>query len=183
MIVDSTTTHPGSSSGRRRKRPGRRRLRIASIFAASLATLAFAGTVSATEPTRTTEILHRRIDPSFTCPGFNIIGEYDVVREITTYFDHDGVAVRRIVHADITGTLTHASTGESLPTSGVRVFHFDLTTGEAFSTGSNTITRLPDGGVSNSGTGHLGFDAQGRLIEFHGPPFGELDDLCAALAT
>ena len=70
-----------------------------------------------------------------------------------------------------------------MPTSGVRVFHFDLSTGEAFSTGSNTITRLPDGGVSNSGTGQLVFDPQGRLIDFHGPPYGELDDLCAALAT
>ena len=71
----------------------------------------------------------------------------------------------------------------SVPTSGVRVFHFDLLTGEAFSTGSNLVTRLPNGGVANPGAGQLVFDAQARLIEHHGPDIGvEYDDLCAALA-
>jgi hypothetical protein len=153
------------------------------VIVGSIAALSVAGTVSATEPTRTTEIIQHRVDPWFTCPGFDIVGEFDIIREITTYFDQDGVAVRRVIHADVTGTLTHAGTGESLPTSVVRVFHFDPSTGDAFSTGSNTITRLPDGGVSNSGTGQLVLDPQGRLIDFHGPSFGELDDLCAALAT
>ena len=72
----------------------------------SLAALTCAGTISASEPTRTTEIIHRRLDPWFACPGFDIIGEFDLIREITTYVDHDGVAVRRIIHADVTGTLT-----------------------------------------------------------------------------
>jgi hypothetical protein len=165
----------------------RRRRRTVPVIVGSLA-----GTLSATEPTRTTEIIHCRIDPRFPCPGFDLIGDFDLIREITTYSNHDGVAVRRIIHVDVTGTLTHAGTGETLAASGVRIFHFDLATRNAFSTGTNNVTKLPDGGVSNSGTGHLDFHPQGRLIDFHpqgrlidvhGPPYGELDDLCAAPTT
>ena len=121
--------HPASrpDSAQKRLRRGRRTV---GVILGSVAVLTCAGTISASEPTRTTEIIHRRLDPWFTCPGFDIIGEFDLIRQITTYFDHDGAAVRRIIHVDVTGTLTHAGTGESLPTSGVRVFHFDLTTGE-----------------------------------------------------
>ena len=182
MFSRPARAHPASrpDSAQKRLRRGRRTV---GVILGSVAALTCAGTLSASEPTRTTEIIHRRLDPWFTCPGFDTIGEFDLIRQITTYFDHDGVAVRRIIHVDVTGTLTHAGTGESLPTSGVRVFHFDLTTGDAFSTGSNNVTHLPDGCVSNSGTGRLVFDPQGRLIDFHGPPYGELDDLCAALAT
>jgi hypothetical protein len=182
MSSPLTPTCRGNRTYHAYRRHNRRR-RYASLVVGSMAALTLAGTANAAEPIRTTETLHRRIDASVTCPDFDITGEFDITREITTFTDQDGVAVRRIIHADITGTFTNASNGESLPTSGVRVFHFDLLTGEAFSTGSNNVTRLPDGGVSNAGTGQLVFDSQGRLIESHGPPFGEFDELCAALAT
>jgi hypothetical protein len=182
MFSRPTRPHPAHGPHRAPDRLSRRR-RIVGVIVGSLAALTCAGALSATEPTRTIEIIHRRIDPWFPCPGFDIVGEFDLIREVTTYYDHDGVAIRRIIRVDVTGTLTHAGTGESLTTSGVRVFHFDLTTSEAFSTGSNNVTQLPDGGVSTSGTGRLVFDPQGRLIDFHGPPYGELDDLCASLAT
>lgn len=187
MTIDRTTTYRGSSSRPRREHPRHerrgRRPRIAGALAAAVATLAFAGTADATAPARTTESFHRTVNPFATCPGFTVVGEFDLVRELTTYYDRDGVAIRRLVRADITGTLNHAGTGASLPSSGVRVFQFDLVTGEAFSTGSNTVVRLPDGGAATIGTGQLEFDSQGRLLDHHGPDFDtEFDQLCAALA-
>ncbi len=91
--------------------------------------------------------------------------------------------VMRIIYAEITGTVTNAVTGYSLPTSGVRIFHFDLVTGEEFTTGSNNFTKLPDGGVAIGGAGRLVFDAQGHLVEHDGPDTAaEQAQLCTALA-
>jgi hypothetical protein len=183
MSSRKRTTHRASKGDRAPKRPGRRR-RTAGVIAGSIAALALGSTASADGPTGTTEIVHRSISPFATCSGFVVTGEFDLIREITTFHDQDGIAVARIIHADITGTLANAATGESLPTSGVRVFHFDLLTGEAFSTGSNNFVRLPDGGVFIPGAGQLVFDSQGRLLEHHGPDGeAEFDELCAALAT
>jgi hypothetical protein len=65
----------------------------------------------------------------------------------------------------------------------VRVFHFDLVTGQSFSTGSNTLVQVSSGGTVALGTGRLVFDAGGHLIEANGPDATtEIDQLCAALA-
>jgi hypothetical protein len=73
-------------------------------------------------------------------------------------------------------------TGASLPVDGVRVFHSDLATGETFSTGSNTLVRVPRGGSITLGTGRLVFDAAGQVVEANGPDAAtEIDQLCAAL--
>jgi hypothetical protein len=91
--------------------------------------------------------------------------------------------VKRIIHADITGSLTNAVTGYSLPTAGVRIFHFDLVTGEEFTTGSNNVTKLPTGGVAIPDAGRTVFDAHGRLVEHSGPDSPEeIAQLCAELA-
>lgn len=153
------------------------------ILAALGLPLAFAPPAAAVEPARETVTLHRVINPFFLCPGFAVIGDFDLVREITTFSDQDGTLVKRIIHAEITGTITNAVTGYSLPASGLRIFHFDLVTGEFFSTGSNNFTKLPDGGVSIAGAGRLVFDAQGRLVEHTGPTSAdEIAEACAALA-
>ena len=145
--------------------------------------LAFASSAAAVEPTRETVTLHRVVNPFLSCPGFAIIGAFDITREITTFYDQNGTPVMRIIYAEITGTLTNAVTGYSLPTSGVRIFHFDLVTGEEFTTGSNNFTKLPDGGVAIGGAGRLVFDAQGHLVEHDGPDTAaEQAQLCTALA-
>ncbi len=145
--------------------------------------LAFAAPAAAVEPTHQTVTLHRVINPFWSCSGFAVIGEFDVTRDITTFYDQDGTAVMRIIRGDITGTLTNSVTGYSLPTAGVRVFHYDLVSGEFFTTGSNNVSKLPDGGVSIPGAGRLVFDAQGNLIEHNGPDTAEeFAQLCAALA-
>jgi hypothetical protein len=145
--------------------------------------LAFASSAAAVEPTRETVTLHRVVNPFVSCPGFAIIGVFDITREITTFYDENGKPVMRIIYAEITGTVTNAVTGYSLPTSGVRIFHFDLVTGEEFTTGSNNFTKLPDGGVAIGGAGRLVFDAQGHLVEHDGPDTAaEQAQLCTALA-
>ncbi len=149
-----------------------------------VAALAVPTTAAAVEPTRETVTLHRVVNPLITCPGFSVVGTFDIARETTTFYDEAGTPIKRIVHNTITGTLTNAVTGYTLPTAGVRVFHYDLTTGELFTTGDNNVTHLPGAGTSIPGAGRLVFDAQGHLIEHVGPDSAdEIAQLCAALAA
>jgi hypothetical protein len=148
-----------------------------------IASLAAAGTASATEPTRETiQLVSRTTNP---CPdGTALIGVFDVTREITTFYDADGTPIRQLWVASFDGTWTNPLTGASLPNTGIRIFHRDLVTGEFFTTGDNVITKLPDGGVAIGGAGRLVFDAQGRLIEHDGPDTAsERAELCAALGA
>ncbi len=154
------------------------------ILLALVAALAVPATAAAVEPTRETVTLHRVVNPFVTCPGFAVIGVFDLTREITTFYEQTGTPLKRIIYAEFTGTATNAVTGYTLPTSGVRIFHYDLTTGEFFSTGSNTLFAVPGGGAVTLGTGRLVFDAQGRLVEHSGPDSAdEIAQLCAALAA
>lgn len=153
------------------------------LIAALALPLAFAASAAAVEPTRETVTLHRVANPFVICEGFAVVGTFDITREITTYYDEQATPVKRILHADITGTVTNAVTGYSLPMSGVRIFHIDLVTGEEFTTGSNTLVKAPDGGMINLGTGRLVFDAQGHLVQHTGPDSAEeIAQLCATLA-
>ncbi len=160
-----------------------RRLLLLATLVTLVLPLTLVATASAAEPTRETVTLHRDINPFVVCPGFNIIGSFDIAREITTFYDENGTPVMRIVRNDITGTLTNSVTGYSLPSDGVRIFHYDLVTGELFTTGDNGVTKVPDGGVAIPGAGRYLFDATGHLVEHVGPDSAtELAQLCAALA-
>jgi hypothetical protein len=145
--------------------------------------LALAAPAAAVEPTRDT--LHVTTVTPVPCPsGVALIGVFEVTREITTFYDNDGTPVRQLWVASFEGTTTNPLTGESLPNSGVRVFHRDLVTGELFTTGTNVVTKLPDGGVAIGGAGRLVFDAAGRLVEHDGPDSAEeRAQLCAALGA
>jgi hypothetical protein len=153
------------------------------LFLAALALpLALAAPAAAAEPTRTSEVIHPFFNHYKQCPGFTVIGRFDVVREITTYYDENGVAVRRLIHAAITGTVTNAVTGYSLPAAGVRIFHYDLVDGTFVVTGDAAFVQLPGAGTAHTATGLLAFDAQGNLVDYHGPNEAtELAQLCAAL--
>ena len=96
------------------------------ILVPLLAALAVPATAAAVEPTRETVTLHRVVNPFVTCPGFAVIGVFDLTREITTFYDQNGTPVKRIIYAEFTGTATNAVSAYSLPTSGVRIFHYDL---------------------------------------------------------
>jgi hypothetical protein len=157
----------------------RRLLLLTSLIAA----LAIPATAAAVEPTR--ETLHvTTITPVPCASGVTLIGVFSVTREITTFYDNDGNAVRQLWVATFDGTTTNPQTGQSLPNRGVRVFHRDLVTGEFFTTGTNVVTKLPDGGVAIGGAGRLVFDSAGRLVEHNGPESAEeRAQLCAALGA
>jgi hypothetical protein len=157
----------------------RRLLLLTSLIAA----LAIPATAAAVEPTR--ETLHvTTITPVPCASGVTLVGVFSVTREITTFHDNDGNAVRQLWVATFDGTTTNPQTGQSLPNSGVRIFHRDLVTGELFTTGTNVVTKLPDGGVAIGGAGRLVFDSAGQLVEHSGPETAEeRAQLCAALGA
>jgi hypothetical protein len=78
---------------------------------------------------------------------------FDIALETTTFYDENRPPVTRIQRNEITGTLTNTVTGGSLPTAGIRIFHYDLVTGALFTTGSNNVTKLPGDGFSIPGAG------------------------------
>jgi hypothetical protein len=154
------------------------------LFVAALVVpLAIAAPAAAVEPTRDT--LHvTTIAPTPCASGVTLIGVFAVTREITTFYDNDGNAVRQLWVASFEGTVTNPLTGASLPNRGVRIFHRDLATGDLFTTGTNVVTKLPDGGVAILGAGRLVFDAAGHLIAHDGPDTAtEREQLCAALGA
>ncbi len=153
------------------------------ILVPLVAALAAPTTAAAVEPTR--ETLHVTSIARTPCPsGITLIGVFDVTREITTFYDNGGNPVRQLWVASFEGTTTNPNTCESLPNRGVRIFHKDLVTGELFTTATNVVTKLPDGGVAIGGAGRLVFDAQGNLIEHDGPDTAtERAQLCAALGA
>jgi hypothetical protein len=153
------------------------------LIATLAAPLAFAAPAAAVEPTRDT-VHVTTITPNPCSSGVTLIGVFDVSREITTFYDGDGVALRQLWVASFDGTWTNPVTGASLPNRGVRIFHRDLVSGEFFTTGTNTVTKLPDGGVAIGGAGRLAFDASGHLIEHDGPDTAaERAQLCAAVGA
>ena len=77
--------------------------------------------------------------------------------------------MRQLWVASFEGTTTNPQTGQSLPNRRVPCLppgHF--VTGELFTTGTNVVTKLPDGSVAIGGAGRLVFDAAGRLVEHKG---------------
>jgi hypothetical protein len=153
------------------------------LLPALLLPLALAAPASALEPTR--ESLHVTSVTRQPCPsGITLLGVFDVTRVITTFYDSDGNPVDQLWVASFDGTWTNPSTGQTLPNRGIRIFHRDLVTGELFTTGTNVVTKLPDGGVAIGGAGRLVFDAAGNLVEHDGPDSAaERAQLCTALGA
>jgi hypothetical protein len=153
------------------------------VFTMLVGSLIVVGAASATEPTRETIQLVSRTT-NVCSDGTRLAGVFDVTREITTFYDSDDTPVRQLWVASFEGAWTNPLTGASLPARGIRIFHIDLTTGAMSTTGTNVITKLPDGGVAIGGAGRLAFDAQGRVIEHDGPDTAaERAQLCAALGA
>src|SRR5262249_28576035 len=156
-------------------------MRLLVVALVTVISLALASSAGAVAPTRQVVTLTSRTP--IPCPsGVVLLGVFDVVRDITTFYDRAGNSVSQLWLASFEGTITNPLTGTSLPSTGVRVFHRDLVTGEFFTTGDNILTKLPDGGVAIGGAGRLAFDAAGNLAEHDGPDTAtERAQLCAAL--
>jgi hypothetical protein len=158
-----------------------RRLAVTGTFAMAAIVIP-AADAHATEPTRQT--VQQVLRSGAPCPsGVVLQGLFAVTRRITTYYDTSGTAITQLQVNSAEGTWTNPNTGASLNAEVVREIHTDLTTGESFSTGSNSRTFLPGGGgVAIGAAGLQVFDASGRLIDHYGPDSDtERAQLCAAL--
>ena len=152
------------------------------ISACAVTSAGLATGAQAAEPQRQTVVVDRFIPAQHSCAGFVIDARYHLVREITTFSDGSGTPTRQVVHVTADGVLTNATTGEEVTSTGVRVFHTDLVTGDTFTTASNTIIRQPGGGTITLGTGRLVFAPGGVLVDYQGPTDdGEYQALCDLL--
>jgi len=158
-------------------------LRASLAFTAGITvTLVVAAGAAAAEPQRQVVVLDRFIPAQTVCDGFVIDGAFHLVREITTFIDEAGTPTRQIVHVTFDGVHTNATTGEAVTSSGVRVFHSDLSSGTTFTTASNTIIHDPGAGTITLGTGLIEFGPGGVLLDYHGPTDGaEYQALCDLL--
>ena len=141
-----------------------------------------AAPVAATSPTTVEEQFTRVLNNH--CPDFAIRSTFFVDRRVTTYYDSDGLPIRRVVFGNFPGQVQNLATGYTLPAQNVRVISTDLLTGESRSTGTNVRVWLPNGGTLQLIAGIQEFDASGALV-FSG---GRLDlpptpELCEALAA
>jgi hypothetical protein len=165
-------------------RPMAIRLALAGLLGlTATAALPVAGAAAA-QPTRETltQVLHSGAE----CPsGVVLQGLFDVTREVTTFYGSGGDPVSRLSINSAEGTWTNPLNGAVLTARVVREIHTDLTTGESFSTGTNSLTRLPGGGgVAIGGAGLSVFDSAGRLVEHFGPDTAtERAQLCTALGA
>jgi len=153
------------------------------VLAAALVSLTGAQSAAASAPTRVT--VHA--SPRFVigeCSGDTIEAAFDATRVITTWYDDAGNPVRRLVHADIPGTITNLSTGTTLETTGVRILQFDLVNGGSTSTGTNVHVVLPGEGTLQLVAGHVVVDDQGEVVAENGRLDEDLPpELCTALLT
>ncbi len=121
--------------------------RLVPVLLVAVLALAPFASAWAVEPTRETVTLTRDFGVVGSCDGFDVTAMFYVTRTVTTFYDRDGNAVRRIVHAEIPGTVTNAVTGKTLESKGVRNIFFDLTDGTVRDTGTNTHVVVPGYGT------------------------------------
>jgi hypothetical protein len=155
---------------------------LPAILATVLA-LALPAAASATEPTHQTQQLTRDLGVIGRCAGFDVAAIFFPTRTVTTFFNKDGLPIRRMVHAEVPGVITNAATGASLPAFGVRNISVDLITGETASTGTNVHVVVPGQGTVDIGAGRVVIDASGDVVQAAGRLDGAITpELCAALA-
>ncbi len=138
---------------------------------------------TAMEPT--TDSVSLVTHPRVPCPDGGVVyGTFNVDRNITTFYDQSGNAIREEWWDLASGSWTNPLTGATLDSRSLRVFQRDLLSGEVISTGTNAVTKLPDGGVAIGGAGRQVFDAAGHLVEHDGPDsVTERAQLCDALSA
>jgi hypothetical protein len=165
-----------------------RKLILPLILALSLASAAVA---SADTPTFSTEHAHVVTNPYIDCGTFVVIGDFDVTRRITTFYDSDGNAIRRVAHISVDGTVTNSLTGALLELSREGTFEQDLVDGSTVTAGQRTRVIAPGGGIVLQDMGRIVREA-GAIVFVAGPtdfldyqsgdPRG-VQDLCAALGS
>jgi hypothetical protein len=106
--------------------------RAALTLAAAALLLTAAPAVAATPAVETFRVHVER--PFIDCPGFSVLGIWDIDHKLTLFFDGSAVATRDIERVDFSGRLVNTSTGASVPDSGSRTFFDTLAPDGAFLT-------------------------------------------------
>jgi len=133
----------------------------------------------ADSPTVVEQHVVRQLSPG-ECNGHLIVADFDFVRTLTTFYS-DGVPVRQVIHAQLSGTTRDTVTGVSLPVFGVRVIFLTGTGQFIRSTGTNTHIVVPGDGTVQLAAGNYGIDDEGNFFA-HGREYGPLSEaLCEAL--
>jgi hypothetical protein len=134
--------------------------------AGSLALLALSPiSASAVPPTVETVTRHLDFGVVGSCPGFDVTATFDPTRRITTFYNSEGIPIRRQIHVEIPGTVTNSVTGKTLASTGVRNITVDLLTGELKSTATNAHVIVPGQGTVQLGAGLFELDAAGNLVK------------------
>jgi hypothetical protein len=165
-----------------------RRLFIALVLSMSLGLVS---TAAADQPTFSGEHIHLVTNPYITCATFVVVGDFDVNRETTTFYDSDGAAVRRVAHISVHGTLTNSATGASLGFLREGTFTQDLVSGSTVTAGQRTRVTAPGGGIVLQDMGRIVREVGAIVFEAGPTDFlayqsgdpGGVHDLCAALSA
>jgi hypothetical protein len=161
-------------------------LTFAVVLGLTLAAGAFAKA-----PTSVTEQVHLVTNPYITCSSFVVVGDFYVTRTVTTFYDNDGNAIKRVAHIHVDGTLSNSVTGTSLGFLREGTFTQNLVDGSTVTTGQRTLVVAPGSGIVLQDMGRI--VREGGVIVFEAGPTDFLDyqsgdssgvqDLCAALGT
>lgn len=150
--------------------------------ASAVAVLTLAAPALAASPTVQEQHIVRSLVAG-ECDDHLVIADFDFMRTLTTFYDNDGVVVRQVIHAQLSGTVRDTVTGAALPVMGVRNVLLSGSGQLVRSTGTNVHVVVPGLGTVQIGAGNFGFDDEGNYFE-HGrldPPITAR--LCEALAV
>lgn len=161
--------------------------KLAFTICTALALVALIGatTAGATAPTTTHVSLHRSFPHYLACDGFWIDGEFDLDRTTTTFYDNDGVAIRRMSHVHAEGTVGNPLTGKFAPDSGDFKVTVDLATGTSTTEGKTNVATIPGEGIVYQVVGRLVVSSGDVVFESgqHDDVDGTYGDLCSYLAS
>jgi hypothetical protein len=161
-------------------------MRRISIIVALVLGGAFATAAAADAPTKVEQSFHRSIPNFVVCPGFTVVGEFDVNRTVFTFTDDVGTPIRTVTHVHFVGTLTNTATGKSIDDEGNQIVTVDLLTGKTIVDGRIRVDTEPGEGVILQQTGRTVRDAQGHLLFLAGVNdliSGMTDDFCGYMAS
>jgi hypothetical protein len=152
--------------------------------------LTIAAGASANTPTSVTEQLHVVNNPYITCGSFVVVGDFDVTRTVTTFYDSDGNAIRRVAHIHVDGTLSNSVTGASFAFLREGTFTQDLIDGSTVTSGQRTLVTAPGSGIVLQDMGRIVregsvivFEAGATdFLDYQGGDASGVQDLCQALA-
>ena len=115
--------------------------------------------------------------------SFSITIHHEGTFITTTFFNRDGVPIRRLLRSGGHFTETYSANGRSLRTVSPVPAHIDLVTGEIVATGNQRHVIVPGVGPVYAQAGRYVLDpSTGEITSFSGLNIPPGDELCAALS-